>query len=177
MSVNLGVMIASCRCGAVAFEMEKAPILSTACYCHSCQEAGRRIAELPDAEPTLDADGGTAFVLHRKDRIRCLDGGHRLKEHRLKPDSPTRRMVAGCCNSAMFLEFTRGHWLSIYADRLVGGAPPLEMRVMTGDRRDGVVLPGDVPNYATHSGKFMWRLLSAWAAMGFRVPKVAGVPA
>ena len=77
-------------------------------------------------------------------------------------------MVATCCNSAMFLDFTKGHWLTLYRDRLPEPLPPLEMRVMTADRREGVVLPQDVPNYATHSGKFMWKLLAAWAAMGFR---------
>jgi hypothetical protein len=46
------------------------------------------------------------------------------------------------------------------------------MRVMTRDRREGVVLGDDVPNFASHSGKFMWKLLTAWIAMGFRVPKI-----
>ncbi|RDJ20417.1 hypothetical protein DWF00_13940 [Bosea caraganae] len=170
-------MTVSCRCGTVVFEAIGTPILSVACHCESCQEAGRRIEQLADAPPVLDADGGTAFVLYRKDRIRCVGGGERLEAHRLKPESKTRRMVATCCNSAMFLEFTKGHWLSVYRDRLPEGAPPLQMRVMTADRRKGVELPDDIPNYATHSGKFMWRLLSAWVAMGFRVPKVQGVPA
>jgi hypothetical protein len=99
-----------------------------------------------------------------------------MEARRLKPESPTRRMVATCCNSAMFLDFTKGHWLTLYRDRLPA-LPPLEMRVMTADRREGVVLPEDVPNYATHSGKFMWKLLAAWVPMGFRTPKVEGMPA
>lgn len=171
------ILSASCRCGEVMFETTGPPIVSTACYCESCQEAGRKLEQLGDAPPVLHADGGTAFLLYRKDRIRCVQGGERLTEHRLRPDSTTRRMVASCCNSAMFLEFTKGHWLSLYRARFSQAAPPLEMRVMTGDRRKGVELSQDVPNYATHSGKFMWKLLSAWTAMGFRVPKVQGVPA
>lgn len=169
-------LTASCRCGAVAFEAVGAPILTVVCHCESCQEAGRRFAQITEAPPVLNADGGTDFVMHRKDRVCCARGGELLREHQLKPDSTTRRMVAGCCNSAMFLEFSSGHWLSIYRDRIAEGAPPLEMRVMTKDRRKGIALPNDMPNYATHSGKFMWRLLSAWIAMGFRVPKVKGVP-
>lgn len=169
-------LTASCRCGAVAFEVMGAPIICAACYCESCQEAGQRFAQIADAPPVLSADGGTDFILHRKDRIVCTRGGETLQEHRLTPESATRRMVAGCCNSPMFLEFAQGHWLSLYRGRLSEGAPPLEMRVMTANRRQGVELAGDVPNYATHSVKFMWRLLSAWAAMGFRVPKVKGVP-
>lgn len=162
---------ASCRCGTVVFEATGAPIMSAACFCASCQEAGRRIERLPGAPPVLDADGGTDFVLHRKDRVRCVRGGDRLEEHRLEPHSPTRRMVASCCNSPMFLEFKNGHWLSLYRDRLPDDAPPLEMRVMTADRRKGVELPGDVPNYATHSVRFMWKLLAAWIAMGLRTPR------
>jgi len=82
-------------------------------------------------------------------------GGERLEAHRLKPESPTRRMVAACCNSAMFLDFTKGHWLTVYRARLPEPVPPLEMRVMTADRREGVVLPDDVPNYAGNTAKFM----------------------
>ena len=172
-----GSLTASCRCGAVVLEVTGAPIVHTACYCASCQEAGRQIEQRPDAPPILDADGGTDFIIYRKDRVRCLQGGERLQTHRLKPDSPTRRMVATCCNSAMFLDFTKGHWLTLYRARMPGTVPPLEMRVMTADRREGVVLPQDAPNYPAYTGKFMWKLLAAWAAMGFRSPKVEGVPA
>lgn len=164
-------LTAACRCGAVVFEAAGPPIVTAACYCTSCQEAGRRFEQLAQAPPVLDAQGGTGFVLHRKDRVRCVKGGERLEEHRLKPDSSTRRVIATCCHSPMFLEFSKGHWLSLYRDRLSEGAPPLEMRVMTGDRRVGVELPGDIPNYKTHSGRFMWKLLGAWLAMGLRVPK------
>ena len=169
-------LTASCGCGAVVLEVAGAPIVHAACYCASCQEAGRRLEQLADAPPLLDADGGTDFILYRKDRVRCVQGGERLEAHRLKPESPTRRMVATCCNSAMFLDFTKGHWLTVYRARLAESVPPLEMRVMTADRREGVVLPQDAPNYAAYPGKFMWKLLKSWASMGFRVPRVDGVP-
>jgi hypothetical protein len=166
-------LAASCQCGQVVFEATGKPIVSASCYCRSCQEAGRQLGQLTAAPVVLDSDGGTAFALFRKDRVRCTKGSEKLQEHRLKPHSTTRRVVAACCNSPMFLEFSGGHWLSVYRKRFPDGAAPLEMRVMTRDRRDGVELPGDVPSYATHSGKFMWRLLAAWIAMGFRAPKVA----
>ena len=72
----------------------------------------------------------------------------------------------------MFLEFKGGHWLSMYRDRFSDSAPSIEMRVMTRDRRAGVVLGDEVPNFASHSVKFMWKLLTAWIAMGFRTPHV-----
>jgi hypothetical protein len=47
------------------------------------------------------------------------------------------------------------------------------MRVMTKERRAGVELADDVPNYSTYSGKSMLRLVSAWIAMGFRRPEIS----
>jgi len=68
----------------------------------------------------------------------------------------------------MFLDFTKGHWLSMYRSRFPTGVPPLEMRVMTKTRRAGVELADDVPNYGGFSGKFMLKLLAARIAMGLR---------
>ncbi len=131
---------------------------------------------MPGGDAVLAEDGGTDYVLYRKDRVRCVRGGDLFEERRLKPDSPTRRMHARCCNTAMFLDFTRGHWLTVYRSRLPDGIPPATMRMMTAERPEGVILPEDMSNYPGHSGKFMLKLLRAWMAMGFRRPGVAGVP-
>jgi hypothetical protein len=166
-------LFAICQCGKVKFEAAGPPILTGSCYCTSCQEAGSRFEQLlPSAPPVLDPDSGTGFILYRKDRVRCVSGQEYLQEHRLKPDSVTRRVGATCCNSAMFLDMTKGHWLSMYRCRFPTGAPPLEMRVMTKQRRPGVELAGDVPNYGGHSGKFMLKLILAWIAMGLRRPEI-----
>jgi len=170
-------LTSSCRCGAVAFETVGAPIMSVSCHCTSCRTAGRQIEARQDAPAVLDADGGTPFLLYRKDRLRCVRGGAQLETLRLKADSPTRRLIARCCNSAMALEFSKGHWLSMYRDRFPDDAPPLEMRVMTADQPGDSPLPDDIPNYPRHSGRFMWRLLGAWIAMGLRSPRVAGMEA
>jgi hypothetical protein len=122
------------------------------------------------------ADGGTDYVIYRKDRVRCVSGGDLLEGRRLKPDSPTRRMIARCCDTPMFLDFTQGHWLTIYRDRLPDIMPPATMRMMTAERPAGVTLPDDMANYPGRSAKFMLKLLRAWMAMGFRRPAVAGVP-
>jgi hypothetical protein len=163
---------ATCQCGKVKFETVGPPILTGACYCTSCQEAGRRFEQLASAPPVLDPDSGTVYTLYRKDRVQCVNGQEYLEEHRLKPDSATRRVVATCCNSAMFLDVTKGHWLSMYRNCFPAGAPPLEMRVMTKERRAGVELADDVPSYGGHSGKFMLKLITAWIAMGFRRPEI-----
>ncbi len=148
------------------------PILTASCYCRSCREAGSGFEQLPAAPPVLTPDGGTDYLLYRKDRVQCLTGPEHLGEHRLKPDSPTRRVIATCCNSAMFLDFNSGHWLTMYRNRFASEAPPVEMRVMTQDRREGVVLADDLPNYDRHTGKSLLRLLAAWIAMGFRRPEI-----
>ena len=167
---------APCRCGKVELEIVGAPIMRGICYCASCQEAGRRYRAAPGADSGLAEDGGTDYVLYRKDRIRCSQGDELLDERRLKTDSPTRRMYARCCSTAMFVDFTKGPWLSVYRGRLPNDMPPAAMRVMTAERPEGVILPDDIPNYPGRSGKFMLAVLRAWMAMGFRRPAVDGVP-
>jgi len=162
---------AICQCGKVKFEAVGRPILTGSCYCTSCQEAGRQFEQLASAPPVLDADSGTGVILYRKDRVQCVMRQEYLEERRLKPDSQTRRVVA-CRNSAMFLDFTKGHWLSMFRNRFPIGAPPLQMRVMTKERRVGVELADDLPNYSSHSGKFMLKLIAAWIAMGLRRPEI-----
>jgi hypothetical protein len=168
--------LAPCRCGKVELEIVGTPILRGICYCASCQEAGRRYQATAGAESVLAEDGGTDYVLYRKDRVRCVQGGDLLEERRLKPDSPTRRMYSRCCNTAMFVDFTKGHWLTVYRGRLPNDMPPATMRMMTAKRPEGVILPDDMANYPGLSGIFMLKLLRAWMAMGFRRPAVKGVP-
>jgi hypothetical protein len=160
----------ACQCGKVVLTASGSPIAAASCYCGSCQQAGQEFQNMPSATQVMDADGGTPFVLYRKDRIQCKAGEAYLEELRLKPESPTRRIIATCCTSPMFLDFTNGHWLSVYRSRLPSAAPPIEMRIMTKDRRADVVLEDDVPNYPGYSAKFMIRLMLAWFAMGFSRP-------
>ena len=106
---------------------------------------------MPGATPVLDDHDGTGFVMYRKDRVRCVRGEALLAEFRLTPDSPTRRIVAKCCNTAMFLDFTKGHWVSIYRGRVsptIGNIAERKSRV------------------------FILDLIWAWAKMGFRTPKI-----
>jgi hypothetical protein len=167
---------AACRCGKVKLEVLGEPILRGICYCRSCQQAGRRHQAAADADRVLGQDGGTDYVLYRKDRVRCVDGGDLLEERRLTPATPTRRMFARCCNTAIFLDFTRGHWLTIYRGRLGDDIAPATMRMMTAERPNGVALADDITNYRGHSSQFMLKVLRAWIAMGFRRPAVEGVP-
>lgn len=158
-------LVASCACGHVEFDALGEPIVTVACYCSSCQTAGRQFEALPSAPKVLDIDGGTPCVVYRKDRATCLKGAEKLEDRRLTPNSPTRRVLATCCNSAMFLDFTKGHWISMYRARFENRAPPIEMRVMVADKAKDLVLSDDVPNDSGRSGKFMGKLLQARLAM------------
>jgi hypothetical protein len=164
----------ACACGQVRLEVQGAPIVNAECCCNSCRAAGNRLQTLRPALPMLEPNGRTRFVLYRKDRLRFAQGSAHLKEFRLTPGSKTRRVVATCCNSPVFLEFQGGHWLSLYGGLWPAGTlPALEMRTMTMDLPAGTTVPDDVPNASRQSLSFFARLLSAWIAMGFRSPKVA----
>jgi hypothetical protein len=159
---------ARCLCGSVELEAIGDPITSTVCYCQSCQEGSRQIEALPNGRPVRDFDGGTAYVLYRKDRVEYSKGSPLLRGYKLRDESSTNRVVATCCNSPMFLNFEKGHWLSIYRTGLRGDWPPLEMRVHTKFKPAGSDLPNDVPSYPAYSLKFMAKLFTAWIAMLLR---------
>jgi hypothetical protein len=163
----------TCICGRVALQVRGRPIISVECLCADCQSAGAFLQSLPGAPEVLDQNGATRFVLYRKDRVWCEKGHERLREHRLSEKATTRRAIAVCCNTPMFLEFTQGHWLSMYGGLWSAESlPALEIRTMTRSRAVGVVLPDDVPNPGTHTLSFYARLFLAWAGMGFRAPAV-----
>ena len=142
--------------------------MSTVCYCKSCQEGSRQVEALPNGRPVCDSDGGTACVLYRKDRVEYSKGSELLQGYKLRAESSTNRVVATCCNSPVFLNFEKGHWLTIYRTALQGGSPPLEMRVQTKSRPVGTDLPNDVPSYSGYGLKFMAKLFAAWIAMLLR---------
>jgi hypothetical protein len=163
---------AICQCGLTTIELRGAPILRTTCYCESCRTAALGFETDLNAPKTVNADGGVDYSLYRKDRVKITNGAQNLHEYRLKPDSPTRRVVAGCCGSPMFVDFTPGSWLTVFRNRLAGQPCKSQMQVMTKDKLEGVVLSGDTPAYDTMPPSFMIKLLLSWAAMGFRRPKI-----
>lgn len=162
-----------CACGQVVIALSGEPIISCECHCNSCRDAADRMGTLPGAAPVQAANGGTPYVLYRKDRVRVMTGAEQLREFRLTPDSHTRRVVASCCNTPLFTEFKDGHWLSLFASLWPESSrPAMEMRTMTSDLPAGVTLDDTLPNAKRQSGGFIAKLLWAWVAMGFRVPRV-----
>ena len=161
-------MAASCSCGSVELEVIGAPITSVVCYCDDCQEGSRQIEALPNAGPVLEPDGGTAYIVYRKDRVKCSRGALLLKSRKIRETSVTNRVIAVCCNSAMFLSFDDAkHWVDVYRPRLKGNIPPLQMRICTKFRPENGDVPSDVPVYSSYPLKFLTKLLTAKLAMLF----------
>jgi hypothetical protein len=161
-------LTARCDCGQVELAMRGAPIASVACYCDDCQAGAGKIEALPNAAPVKNPDGGTSYLVYRKDRMECSKGKERLQSHKLRPDSATYRVVATCCNSAMYLGFDDiKHWVDVYHFRVQGAVPPIEMRVCTRYKPAGGEDLNDVPSYPRFAPKFLGRLLAARIAMFF----------
>jgi hypothetical protein len=163
--MRLTVRRSSCACGRVQCEAIGEPILSAVCYCKDCQEGGRRIEALPNAAPILDPEGGAPYLTYRDDRFRVLSGDELLADYRLYPKSRTRRVVASCCCTGMYLKFEPGFWVSTYRSRYEGDLPPIEMRTKTRHRNPVAELPSGAPSYRGYPARLFWRLIAARAAM------------
>ncbi|KRD39284.1 hypothetical protein ASE35_02655 [Lysobacter sp. Root916] len=163
----------ACACGRTRLQASGAPILVSECLCDSCREAAGRLATLPGAHSLLTSYGATPSAEYRKDRIRILADAAQLAEFRLSPGAGSRRVVATCCNTPLFLEMKGAHWLSVYSHLWPAATRPKpQMRTMVGDLADASRVPDDIPNLKTHTVRFYAKLLAAWVAMGFRNPKV-----
>lgn len=159
-------MTARCACGRVVLTMRGAPIVSVACYCDDCQAGARKIETLPAAAPVMNPDGGTSYLVYRKDRVECSSGQEHLQSLKIRPDSMTKRVVATCCNSAMYLGFDDSkHWVDVYHFRVQGPVPPLQLRVCTRFKPVPDENPTDIPAYPGYAFSFLARLLAARIAM------------
>jgi hypothetical protein len=156
----------TCSCGCVEFEAQGKSIVSSVCYCDDCERGAAEIEALPNAAAVRDPDGGSAYILYRKDRIACSKGTELLKSYKLKDTSVTNRMVTTCCNSAVFVNFDRGpHWVSAYRARFRGALPPLQFRMCTKFKPEGTVLPNDAPGSRGYPPGLIVRLVASRVAM------------
>ena len=156
----------ACACGKVEYEAIEPAILSVVCYCDDCQAGARRIEVLPNAPPVLDADGGTACVLYRKDRVRCTQGAERVTKLKLRDGTATNRLVATCCNSGLAMSFDDSkHWMPLFRARFRGPVRPLDLRICTRFAPDPGKIPHDVPAHKGFAFSLLWKLLGARLAM------------
>ena len=159
-------VLASCACGQVIVRLDGPHIYCTACHCDDCQAAAHELEKLPTPEPVMDRCGGTPYVLHRRDRYAILQGSERLEPSKLRQDSPTKRMVARCCNSPMFVAFDNAqHWISVFRSRIDRGAPKLQSRIAPKFSEHPEALPNDVPAFKTFPIQLVMRILLARGQM------------
>lgn len=149
-----------CACGTVECVGRGAPIGTAVCYCDDCQQAAQQIEALPGAPAVTDPDGGTALTLFPAKRFEVVRGADRLAPLKLRLDSATSRMVAQCCNSAMYLAFDKGpYWVSVLRNRLEGELPPIEFRHMTRHRTSSLPFPDASPRSPGFAPRFVARVL------------------
>lgn len=167
------VFQAHCACGRVVFEATGVPMSTLACYCTDCQAAGEQIAALAGGgHGGLGEDGGTVSVVFRKDRVRCVRGSELLVEHKQRPESATKRMIASCCNSNVSTQFD--NWTPVTLLRTfsvnVDSMKP-EMCIYTKDAPDLSKIMHGVPLRPRASGGFILRVLAATALLALqRIP-------
>lgn len=158
-------LTASCACGRVEIALATAPIATLSCCCDDCQAAGRELEALPGAPAFREPCGGTPAALFPRSALKVTRGGDMLTAHRLHPGSRTKRMVARCCNSFLYVAFDRGpFWIDVVHARIDGDAPPPRWRIQTRflDSRP----PGDLPNHPKYPQGLVWRIALAGALAG-----------
>lgn len=161
------ILTSTCQCGKVRCQGVGRPIISGVCYCDDCQAGAAILEALPDAAKITEDDDGTQYLTYRDDRFSCVEGAELLHGYQTVPNTPTRRTVASCCNTAMFLKYSRGHWTSAYARRFKGDVPAVEMRTQTQFRTSSTPLPDDAPSYRRFGAKLFWRLITSRIEMIF----------
>jgi len=158
---------ASCECGKVTFETLGEPILAGVCYCDDCQAGCKMLEELPDAPPAMDEDGGSNYLTFRDDRVTITSGEKLIKSYKLKEKAPTKRYVASCCNSALYVKFSMGHWKSTFRNRYISETPPVEIRSQTQFRTSSLPFPDNAPTYKKFPLSLFGKLIKARIAMAF----------
>jgi len=152
-----------------------APITSAVCYCDTCQIGSRELEALPNARPVQDEDGGTAYVMHRSDRVAYSKGVELLSPLKID-ETATRRVFASCCNSAMVMRFDDArHWVALYRARFESEAPALEFRICTKFKSATAAIPNDVPRSAMYPPGLIVKLIKAKIAMILSAPLAASV--
>ncbi|HEY3621438.1 MAG TPA: DUF6151 family protein [Roseiarcus sp.] len=163
--------VARCRCGAVEISGWGEPIVVSACYCDDCQAAAQRLAASANSAPAASADGGTEFMVFRRDRIACTRGAENLQAMRLTAATKTRRMIAGCCKTPMYVGFDdKKPWVSAFRASFGADAPPVEMRICTRFRRADDKANDSLPSHPGYPPAMIFRILAAWPLMLFSRP-------
>jgi hypothetical protein len=163
--------VAHCRCGAVEIGAWGDPIVVTACHCDDCRAAAQQIAASANLALAASDDGGSEFMVFRRDRIACTRGAENLQAMKLTAASKTRRMVAGCCKTPMYVAFDdKRPWVSAFRASFGAHAPPVEMRICTRFRRSDGRANDGLPSHPGYPAAMIVRILAAWPLVLFSRP-------
>jgi hypothetical protein len=163
--------VAHCRCGAVEIGAWGDPIIVTACHCDDCRAAAQQIAASANLALAASDDGGSEFMVFRRDRIACTRGAENLQAMRLTAASKTRRMIAGCCKRPMYVAFNdKRPWVSAFRASFGADAPPVEMRTCTRFRRSDDKANDGLPSHPGYPPAMIVRILAAWPLVLFSRP-------
>jgi hypothetical protein len=163
--------VARCQCGAVEISVWAQPMMVATCYCDDCQAAGQRHAALGGSAPMSIADGGTEFMVFRRDRVACTRGADRLQATKLTSHTKTRRMIASCCSTPMYVTFDdKRPWVSAFRAPFGAEVPPVEMRICTRFRRSNEIVDDGVRSHPGYPPAMMMRILAALPFMVFSKP-------
>lgn len=118
----------TCRCGAVAADVDPKGGTRAVCYCQSCQ----RFAALTDATDALDAQGGSDLYQVAPENMRMIRGADKLTWVRLTEKGPLRWRTT-CCNSPVANTLDRRSipFVTLMSQRFVepDKLPPVSIRV------------------------------------------------
>lgn len=158
---------AACRCGKVRLEAVGPPIAHIICYCDDCQAAACKIDALDNGWSGQGKDGGTPSLLFRRDRVSIVEGAEKIIEISVRKRTPTRRLVASCCNTALTQIHDNG-WphSGIKTSLFIGPVPPPEFRIHIRYAPAPRQLPRDLPKYPSVPARLVFRLLKAKLALG-----------
>ncbi len=151
-----------CDCRKVRLRLHGACEASTICHCAECQTAAVVFRDQFDrniAEP----GGGTTFGIWRKDRVECVMGADHLAGHRLVEESPSRRVIATCCDTPMFIDRKGRPWIGVFSDRFPDDRRPQPRwrtfcKDLADEPRDGFTIP-------RHSGYSLPLATRRWKAL------------
>lgn len=156
----------ACVCGSVEIALAGSPFLVSICHCDDCQRGSAQLETLPGAPKILDSYGGTPYVLYRKDRVKLVRGRGLLSNQRIEGEKSTRRVVASCCNSPLFLDFEPGHWVDLYLQRFDNPVPSPRMRVQTRFMASDRLPEDGLPLHRAFPFVMVRKLLGTRIAMG-----------
>jgi hypothetical protein len=164
--MQVSITSVECECGKTALKLRGPHLYCTSCHCDDCQQAAACLADEHGVKNILDPYGGTEYVLHRKDSYSIVRGTGHLRPHRLREGSPTRRMIAICCGSPMYLAFDNAqHWITVYRKRFGTSAPDVQSRIMTKFLPPGTDIPESPPSYKSFPVLMIWHLVTSRVQM------------